>query len=164
MCLLGHGDEKREAMRANRESCENAARNRVAHGRLSCHVVPVHATQYRCIALAKGMSGTPSSSVWAVGPHAFLLAARNSRTRFCKGAVIMAQITQHGEQMVHIRFEGQSWELAASALGLGNAADANAVKQAVARFLEVPLERLADYYVEFHETGGITIRPHAVFG
>lgn len=76
----------------------------------------------------------------------------------------MAQIIRRDEQIVHIRFEGRSWDVPASAIGLGVDSNEDAVKRAVARYLEVGVERLGLYVVEFHENGAVTIRPEAVFG
>jgi len=66
-------------------------------------------------------------------------------------------------EVVHVRFEGRSLDVPLGALGSGGRSDAD-LKQAVARYLEVPEARLHDYVVDRHENGNLTIRPQAVFG
>jgi hypothetical protein len=66
--------------------------------------------------------------------------------------------------VLHIRFEGTSRDIPLSELDVGPFASNEVIKQAVARFLEVPEARLRDYTVDRHETGNLTVRPEAVFG
>lgn len=67
-------------------------------------------------------------------------------------------------RMLHIRFEGKSYDLLLSQLGVGAAANDHEVRQAVAAYLDVGLDRLDGYVVERHRTGNLTLRPEAVFG
>ncbi|CAN5916807.1 hypothetical protein BH23PLA1_BH23PLA1_15420 [soil metagenome] len=65
---------------------------------------------------------------------------------------------------VHVRFEGRSLDAPLAEFDLGPTASEAEVKATVARWLEVPVARLAGYVVDRHETGNLTIRPEAVFG
>jgi hypothetical protein len=40
----------------------------------------------------------------------------------------------------------------------------NEIKRALARHLEVSVEKFRDYVIDRHETGNLTVRPEAVFG
>ena len=66
--------------------------------------------------------------------------------------------------IIHIRFDGHSVDVPLSALGVSEAAGDENIKQAAARYLEVPAARLQDYVIDRHESGNVTIRPQAVFG
>jgi hypothetical protein len=68
------------------------------------------------------------------------------------------------ERVVHIRFEGQSRSIPFSVLDIGNLSTDREVRQALARYLEVPVRKLESYVVERHANGNITVRPVAVFG
>jgi hypothetical protein len=71
---------------------------------------------------------------------------------------------RNGSAVVHIRFEGRSRDIALADLDVGPLSGDNAIKQALARFLEVPEAKLRDYVIDRHETGNLTVRPEAVFG
>ncbi len=66
--------------------------------------------------------------------------------------------------VLHLRFEGRSRDIALDILDLGTGSSDDAVRSAVAKFLDVPLARFRDYVVERHENGNLTLRPEAVFG
>ncbi len=68
------------------------------------------------------------------------------------------------ERMVHIRFEGQSWDIACAVLDVGAMSSDRDVRSALARYFEVPVRKFAPYVVERHANGNITVRPEAVFG
>jgi len=71
---------------------------------------------------------------------------------------------RNGSAVVHIRFEGHSRDIPLADLDVGSLSGDAAIKQALARFLEVPEARLRDYIIDRHETGNLTVRPEAVFG
>ena len=60
--------------------------------------------------------------------------------------------------LVHVRYEGRSYDLAAAELGIFPGATDHAVREAIARFLEVPVARLALYVVERYNNGNIRRR------
>ena len=68
------------------------------------------------------------------------------------------------EQVVHVRFEGQSWSFPAADLGVRGQSTDDEVRRALASRLDVAAARLAPYVVERHANGNITVRPEAVFG
>jgi hypothetical protein len=68
------------------------------------------------------------------------------------------------EPVAHIRFEGRSLDIRLGDLDLDRSASNIEVRQALARYLEIPVTRLRDYVIDRHETGNLTVRPEAVFG
>ena len=68
------------------------------------------------------------------------------------------------DNLIHIRFDGRSQDIAQGELDIGQASSDGEIKRALARFLEVPEARFRDYVIDRHETGNMTVRPEAVFG
>jgi len=68
------------------------------------------------------------------------------------------------KRVVHVRFEGQSRDIAFGILDIGNLSDDNDMKKALAVFYNVPAQKFASYVIERHVNGNITVRPEAVFG
>ena len=68
------------------------------------------------------------------------------------------------ERVVHVRFEGTSWDLAFGVLDVGDLSSDRDVRQALASYFDVPARRFAPYVVERHANGNMTVRPEAVFG
>lgn len=66
--------------------------------------------------------------------------------------------------VLHIRFEGRSFDVPLSDLDVGVASQDVDVKRALAGYLNVPETKFRDYVVDRHETGNLTVRPEAVFG
>jgi hypothetical protein len=66
--------------------------------------------------------------------------------------------------VVHVRFNGRSFDVALATLDLGAASRDADVKRALAAHLEVSADRLNDYVVDRHANGNLTLRPEAVFG
>jgi hypothetical protein len=66
--------------------------------------------------------------------------------------------------VLHVRFDGRSLDVPLDVLGLAPAAGDGAVREALARHLEVPEADLRDYVLDRHATGNLTLRPEAVFG
>ncbi len=66
--------------------------------------------------------------------------------------------------MVHIRFEGRSYDFSETQLGVTpNLAD-SAIKERIARQLEVGFDRLDTYVIDRRPSGDLIIRPEAVYG
>jgi len=65
---------------------------------------------------------------------------------------------------LHIRFEGRSFDVPLADLDIGTMSSDADVKRALAGYLNVPQAKFADYVVDRHETGNLTVRPQAVFG
>ena len=80
----------------------------------------------------------------------------------------MARMNRVGEletgPVVHVRFNGRSFDVALASLDLGRASTDGDVKRALATHLEVPANRLNVYVVDRHTNGNLTLRPEAVFG
>ena len=68
------------------------------------------------------------------------------------------------KNLLHVRFNGESFDVALETLDLGSASSEREVKQRVASHLAVDASRLRDYVVDRHANGNITLRPEAVFG
>jgi hypothetical protein len=79
------------------------------------------------------------------------------------GASFTAQFVT-GAAVIHVRFAGQSFDLLLASLGVGTASTDAQIKRAVAEYLNVSMDRLADYAIDRHENGNLTMRPEAVFG
>ncbi|MGD8398830.1 MAG: hypothetical protein PVG11_08225 [Anaerolineae bacterium] len=77
---------------------------------------------------------------------------------------MVEQMIQIQERVLHVRFEGRSWDVALGDLGVEARSTEGDVRRALARYLDVPEAKLAAYVVEWHGTGNVTVRPEAVFG
>ena len=70
----------------------------------------------------------------------------------------------NGGAVLHVRFDGRSYDIPLNDLDVGPESGDREIKRALARHLEVPEAKLRDYTVDRHETGNLTVRPEAVFG
>ena len=66
--------------------------------------------------------------------------------------------------MVHIRFEGRSIDVAKTQLGIAAGMNDVAVKERVARHLDVNNDRLSAYVIDRRPSGDFIVRPEAVYG
>lgn len=66
--------------------------------------------------------------------------------------------------MVHIRFEGRSYDANENQLEITNEMNENGIKERVAKYLEVNCDRLSLYVVDRRPSGDLIIRPEAVYG
>ncbi len=66
--------------------------------------------------------------------------------------------------VLHLRFQGQSRDIALGTLAISPDATDDEVKMAVAQFLDVALINFDPTVVERHANGNLTLRPEAVFG
>lgn len=66
--------------------------------------------------------------------------------------------------MVHIRFEGRSYDIPENQLGVKVGMKDNAVKERIAQYFEVGRDRLTDYVIDRRPSGDLIIRPEAVYG
>ena len=66
--------------------------------------------------------------------------------------------------MVHIRFEGRSVDVAEAQLRIASGMNDLAVKERVARHLDVNAERLFGYVIDRRPSGELIVRPEAVYG
>jgi hypothetical protein len=65
---------------------------------------------------------------------------------------------------LHVRFEGRSLDVRLADLDIGPQSTDDQVKQALAVYLDVPVQKFRDYVVDRHSTGNMTVRPEAIFG
>lgn len=66
--------------------------------------------------------------------------------------------------MVHIRFEGRSVDITEKQLGIAAGMNDVAVKEHIARHLDVNSDRLSAYIIDRRPSGDLIIRPEAVYG
>ena len=70
----------------------------------------------------------------------------------------------HESPVLHIRFNGRSFDIPLSDLDVGVLSTDGDVKRALSAYLNVPENKFRDYVVDRHNTGNLTVRPEAVFG
>lgn len=66
--------------------------------------------------------------------------------------------------MLHIRFEGRSFDLDEVAIGLDSAMNDREILTRLARHLDVASSRLDYHVVDRTANGGLIVRPEAVYG
>lgn len=66
--------------------------------------------------------------------------------------------------MVHIRFEGRSFDLTETQLGITTGMNDIAVKERISQHLDIHTNRLSAYVVDRRPSGDFIIRPEAVYG
>ncbi len=66
--------------------------------------------------------------------------------------------------MVHIRFEGRSYDVSEEHIQVSAQMDDTAIKHQIADHFEVKPERLTYYVVDRRPSGDLIIRPEAVYG
>jgi hypothetical protein len=66
--------------------------------------------------------------------------------------------------MVHVRFEGRSYDLTERDLGLAAGMSDEAIHERLARHFEVGRERFKGYVVDRGPAGDLIVRPEAVYG
>ena len=66
--------------------------------------------------------------------------------------------------MLHIRFEGRSYDIPKEQLSLAHAITDHQVLERVARHMDISLERLRHYVVDRRPSGVVMVRPEAVYG
>ena len=66
--------------------------------------------------------------------------------------------------MVHVRFEGRSFDFTEGQLGLQTIENDEEVKERLAERFNVRLESLEPYVVDRTARGDVSVRPEAVYG
>jgi hypothetical protein len=66
--------------------------------------------------------------------------------------------------MVHVRFEGRSFEVNEKTLDLNTPNDDRAVLRSVARWLGVDPKQMAGYVIDRRPSGHLVVRPEAIYG
>jgi hypothetical protein len=78
------------------------------------------------------------------------------------GTNMVARIDE--ARVVHIRFDGRSFDIPLADLDVGTMSSDGEIKRALSGYLNVPEVKFRDYVVDRHETGNMTVRQEAVFG
>lgn len=66
--------------------------------------------------------------------------------------------------MLHIRFEGRSYDLRPEQLQVRANMSDKEIKQHLARHFDIAVNRLSEYIIDRTENGDLIIRPEAVYG
>lgn len=66
--------------------------------------------------------------------------------------------------MIHVRFQGKSYDLNERVLNLNGSASDAQVKGALAEHFNVRLDQFDFYVVDRRPTGELVVRPEAVYG
>ena len=66
--------------------------------------------------------------------------------------------------MVHIRFEGRSYDVDEARLGVKADMNDTLIKERLAQHFDVHLERWTSYVIDRRPSGDLIVRPEAVYG
>ncbi|NES83591.1 MAG: hypothetical protein F6K10_20485 [Moorea sp. SIO2B7] len=66
--------------------------------------------------------------------------------------------------MVHVRFEGRSYDVTERQLNITTGMNDTQVKERLAQHFDVHHNRFSDYVIDRPKTGDLIIRPEAVYG
>ena len=66
--------------------------------------------------------------------------------------------------MIHVRFEGRSYDVAEKQLDLSSSMSDDEIKACLARHFEVGVDRFQSYVVDRGPSGDLIVRPEAVYG
>ena len=66
--------------------------------------------------------------------------------------------------MVHIRFEGRSYDVAEEQLGITSTLNEGVIKERLAQHFEVVRDRFNYYVFDRRPSGDLIVRPEAVYG
>lgn len=66
--------------------------------------------------------------------------------------------------MVHIRFEGRSYDVAENQLGIVPGMGEKAIKERLAQHFDVKDSRFESYVLDRRPSGDLIVRPEAVYG
>jgi len=66
--------------------------------------------------------------------------------------------------MVHIRFEGRSYDVSEQILNLNASMNDMTIKQRLAQHFDVHLNRFESYVIDRKQSGDVIVRPEAVYG
>ncbi|MEO1374478.1 MAG: hypothetical protein AAFW70_09220 [Cyanobacteria bacterium J06635_10] len=66
--------------------------------------------------------------------------------------------------MIHIRFEGRSYDMQKSELGLSEDVNDSVIKQRLAQHFDVAIDSFEHYVIDRRPNGDLIVRPEAVYG
>lgn len=76
----------------------------------------------------------------------------------------MNEMILSNNALLHVRFDGRSWDMPLNSLTLDAKANDVEIRAALARHLDIAPTKLQFYVIERHANGNLTLRPEAVFG
>ncbi|MEC4803655.1 MAG: hypothetical protein SAJ12_05250 [Jaaginema sp. PMC 1079.18] len=66
--------------------------------------------------------------------------------------------------MVHIRFEGRSYDVTEKQLDVTTNMSDRAIKEQLSHYFDISTNRLQNYIIDRRPSGDLIIRPEAVYG
>ncbi len=66
--------------------------------------------------------------------------------------------------MVHLRFEGRSYDITEEQVKITAGMNDQQIKQKLAQYLDIHESRLLDYVIDRPNSGDLILRPEAVYG
>jgi hypothetical protein len=66
--------------------------------------------------------------------------------------------------MVHIRFEGRSYDVAENQLGIAAEMSDRVIKERLAQHFDVKGDRFESYVLDRRPSGDLIVRPEAIYG
>ena len=66
--------------------------------------------------------------------------------------------------MVHVRFEGRSYDVSENNAQITTGMQDNQVKERLAQYFDVGVDRFTNYVIDRPASGDLIIRPEAVYG
>ena len=66
--------------------------------------------------------------------------------------------------MVHVRFEGRSYDIAENQLDVTTGMNDAVIKERLVKHFDVTRDRFQDYVIDRRPSGDLIIRPEAVYG
>ena len=66
--------------------------------------------------------------------------------------------------MVHVRFEGRSYDIAENQLDVTTGMNDGVIKERLVKHFDVTRDRFQDYIIDRRPSGDLIIRPEAVYG
>jgi hypothetical protein len=72
--------------------------------------------------------------------------------------------TMSANRVIHVRFEGRSFDVAEDRLGVTATATDVAIKERLSQHLDIAQDRLSNYVIDRRPSGEVIIRPEAVYG
>lgn len=66
--------------------------------------------------------------------------------------------------MVHVRFEGRSYDVSENNLKITQGMNDNRIKERLAQYFDVHLNRFSEYVIDRPSSGDLIVRPEAVYG
>jgi hypothetical protein len=66
--------------------------------------------------------------------------------------------------MVHVRFEGRSYDVSENHAQITTGMQDNQIKERLAQYFDVGIDRFTNYVIDRPASGDLIVRPEAVYG